>query len=302
MTATVTLPPSRATIGLSAVGAALIALAFAAPLLGALMNLAGMSALKAGEDSVRTLGSLALLALISWAVTRGRSERAKAVGRLVVGVLLCAVVGTNLVRAYNEAQDAKVFLVEARQFREEQAQRFAALAQRFDKMDLSQVLSPETLIAPGHNAAARAILANYRALLAERRSAVQTYLLQMERFVNERAPAGQVRDGARAGMIPKKEATEKLYAGLDAVQTEMADSLERVLDWGAAQGPRLQVRNGQLQFSSAGQQQELQRLLGAVTSAEEKHNTTTAAAQSAQQQAERDLKDYDRKAEALLAQ
>lgn len=151
----------------------------------------------------------------------------------------------------------------------------------------------------GH-ATARAVLATYRALLAERRALVQTYLLEFERFVNERAPAGDARAGAMEGMKGKREATVALYASLDEVQSGMADSMERVLDWGASQAGKLGIQNGQLLFTDARQQAELNVLLAQVTEAEKKMNAALVTAQGVQQKAQEEIADQNRRVNEFL--
>lgn len=299
-TATALPPPSPIAKRLTFMGAGFIALAFIGPYLAALLEFGEMTAFRAGEDGVRTLGSLLLLALISWAVTRGRSDTTKAGARLVVGVLLCIVVGSNIAQTAGEVQKAKAFVAEALVFRDQQAAKFTKLAQRFDTVDLAKVLTPQSMVTQEGHATARAVLATYRALLAERRALVQTYLLEYERFVNERALTGDARAGAMEGMKGKREATVALYGSLDEVQSALADSLERVLDWGASQAGKLGIQNGQLLFTDARQQTELNVLVAQVGEAEKKMNAAVLRAQGVQQKAQQEMADQNRRADEFL--
>ncbi|NPC57840.1 hypothetical protein [Caenimonas soli] len=300
MTAAAKTSPSPTSTRLSILGAGLIALAFIAPYVGAAIGIGEASAFQAGQDIARTLGSLLFLAFIAWAVTRGRSDSTKAAARVVVGVLLCAVVASNIASAASDAAAVKAYVVETVQFRDAQAAKFSKLGERFDSIDLTKVLTPQSVATPPGQAIARALLANYRALLAERRALLQTYLLEFERFVNERAPSGNARAAAMAAMKEKKDQTVTLYAALDEAQGGLADSMERVLDWGAAQGGRLGVQNGQLLFTDVRQQGELSALAAQVTEAEKKFNATLLTTQAAHSQAQADMVDQNRRVQEFL--
>jgi len=299
-TATTSLPPSPTVKRLNFVGAILIILAFVGPYLAAMLGIGEVTAFKVGEDGARTLGSLVLLAIIAWAVSRGRSETFKAGARVVVGVLLCGVVVSSIAQTAREITEAKALLAEALVFRDQHALKFAKLAERFDAVDLTKVLTPQSMVLRDDHATARATLATYRALLAERRALVHTYLLEYERFVTDRPASRDAKAGARQGMKGKREATEALYTSLDEVQTGLADSMTRVLDWGGEQAGKLGMKNGQLLFSSPRQQVELNALLTKVTEAAARVKTAVTAAQVVQQKAQRDMVDQNRQAYELL--
>ncbi|MDP3251632.1 MAG: hypothetical protein Q8M77_06940 [Hydrogenophaga sp.] len=299
-TSTTSQPPSPHAKRLTWIGAAFIALAFIGPYLAASMGFGEMSAFKAGADGARTLGSLLLLALVAWAVSRGRSDTFKASARVAVGVLLCIVVGSNIAQTAKEVRDQKAFLADALVFRDQQALKFAKLGERFDAVDLGKILTPQSMVLRDDHAAARATLATYRALLAERRALVQTYLLEYERFVADRALSYDAKAGAQEGMKGTRESTEALYASLDDVQTGLADSMERVLDWGVTQAGKLNIQNGQLMFTSTRQQAELDALLVKVAAAETKMNEAQVAAQRVQQKAQKDMADHNRQAAEIL--
>jgi hypothetical protein len=133
--------PSRTT-RLQLLGVGLIALAFIGPYLAAAVGIGEASASQAGQDVARTLGSLLFLALIAWAATRGRSDATKASARVVVGLVLCIVVATNIARAASDTEAVKTYLLDAVQFRDAQTAKFTKLGERFDTIDLAMVLTP----------------------------------------------------------------------------------------------------------------------------------------------------------------
>jgi hypothetical protein len=73
----------------------LVLLAFAAPYAATWM---GLNPAGVGADFSRTFVSFVLLFLIAWVLVRARGIVARAKALVVVGVLLCLIVGTNAVR------------------------------------------------------------------------------------------------------------------------------------------------------------------------------------------------------------
>jgi hypothetical protein len=283
--------------GINLAGAALIALAFALPFIA--IPFGYSTAFDAGDRIARTLGSLLLLVLVAWAVTRGRSETAKASGRLIAGALLCVVVGGDFVRAGEEKQIGKTFMREAFAFQAAQASRFVDLGRRFDEVALDTVLTPQMMTSEAGRATARATLAQYRALLAERRLLLQTYLTEFDRFIAT-IPPSQTREGALSAVGNVKQTTVDLYARLDKSQTRLVDAMGAIVDWSAAQVGKLKVSNGKLIFSSEAQETELQVLLDALNDAEAKNAEVVTVANAAVQKAQASLVENKQKAEALL--
>ncbi len=279
-------------------GLGLIAAAFVVPFLA--IPLGWGSAFSAGQDVVRTLGSLALLSLIAWLATRNRTSLGKANARAVVGLLLCVVVGNNIYARQKEEQLAKDFMRQSLVFQEQQAQKFADLGARFDKVDLSTILTPTSMTTQAGMDRARAQLSQYRALLAERRLLLQTYLSEAERRITS-LPEGETRRGASAPLEEGKTQTSAIYAALDRTQGALTDALEAVLDWGQSQAGKLGAKNGQLLFTSREQQAQLQVLLAKVQEAETEMNAEVSAAQKRQVEAQAKMRENNRQIKDLLA-
>ena len=224
---------------------------------------------------------------------------AKALARLLTGVLMCLFVGGGLAYAVNEEQHAKQQLKEMLAFAAKQTARFNDLALRFDKVDVSSVLSVENITSPSGLGAAKATIAQFRALLAERRLLVQTYLSDLDRYLND-LPAGDFKAGAISGIGASKAATVKLYGDLDRSQTAWADASSEVLDWSAAQAGKLSMRGDQLMFTSANQKTELTALIGKVGAAEADLNKVLQATAATQTAAQDKTKANMQAAEKLL--
>jgi len=251
------------------VGFALILLAFCMPPLAAVLGYEAASQL--ASDTGYTAGSLLFLAFIAWLATRRASDMTKARARVAVGLILCILVAGELVKNANDEKQAKDFLREAIAFNAKGNASVAELERRFENVDISTVLSPENMTVLAARAAARSKLAEFRALLAERRLLLQTQAMELERFMAS-IPQGRMRDKALTALEAAKARKAKLQSDVDASLTALVDSLSAVLDWGEVQAGELGVRNGQLLFVSERQQVELRGLLEEVEQAKARLN------------------------------
>lgn len=276
---------------------ALIIIAFAMPFLAA--SLGRSTAFQAGQSLAQNLIALFVLALVAWLATRKRSDMAKALARFLTGVLMCLYVGGQLALAANEEQQAKKQLQDMLEFTAKQARPFNDLALRFDKVDVNAVLSVENITSPSGLATAKATIAQFRALLAERRLLVQTYLAELDRYLNG-LPAGNFKDGAMSGIGASQAATVKLYGDLDRSQTAWADANSAVLDWSTGQSGKLFIQGGQLMFTSVSQKAELTALISKVGVAEADLNKILQATAAAQTAAQEKTKANMQAAEKLL--
>lgn len=257
-------------------GAGLIALAFIGPTIATLAGLG--NAFSVGEDIARTFGSLAGLMLIAWLVARKMGDLAKAKARVVVGIVLCVVVGNNIARMAKEEDVAKAFVREALAFQAQQMEKFENLGKRFEEVTVGQYMTAEALVSPTGVAAGKAALEKFRSLLQERNLLLQTYLAESVALIAS-VPAGEARAAAESAAGPARAATEKLFKTLDRAQGEQAAAIGAILDWAAANNSKLGVSNGELVFSSVEQRQELQGLVTRLQTAE---SDVAAAAEEAQ--------------------
>lgn len=279
-------------------GAALIALAFVGPSLATLFGLG--NAFSVGQDIARTLGSLALLALIAWLITRNRSGVAKAKARTVVGVLLCITVGNNIANAAKEEALAKQFVRDAIAFQTRHAAKFEDLGKRFEQVTVAQYLTPAGLTSPQNLLAGQAALERYRSLLAERNLLLQTYLAEYTAFVNT-LPPGETRRGAESAIGPSKQATEDLYKLLDKTQTSHADAMGAIFSWAQTNAGKLGLRGEQLLFQTQQQQAELTTLAAKLQEAENTVNAAVSKAQAEMAKAATKREQSMKEAEALLS-
>ena len=283
---------------LHSMGFALICLAFALPFL--LAAIGKSNAFQAGESLVRNLLALFVLALVAWLATRNRGDMAKAIARLITGMLLILFVGGGIALAANEDELAKAMLKESLAFAAKQSTRFTELGQRFDQVDMNSVVTVNTLTSPPGLATSKATVAQYRALLAERRSLLSSYLSDFERYFAT-LPPGDFRAGAMSSMGANKAATVKLYGDLDVAQTAWADSISGILEWAEKQTVKLSARGDQLVFKDATQQAELSALVTKLTTTESALNKVIQAAAVQQAAAQDKTKANLAEADKLLA-
>ena len=278
-------------------GYALIIVSFAMPFLASLFGQS--TAFQAGESLAHNLMALFVLALVAWLATRKRSDMTKAIARLATGILMCVFAGGTLAVAASEDQDAKKQMQEMLAFTANQAAQFNDLALRFDKVDMNVVLSVQNITSGSGLVTAKATIAQFRALLAERRLLVQTYLASLDRYLNE-LPAGNFKAGAMSGIGGSKAATVKLYGDLDVSQTSWVDAMSEVLDWSTRQKGKLSVQGDQLMFTSPAQKAELTVLINKVGVAETDLNKVLAATAVAQTAAQEKTRENMQAAEKLL--
>lgn len=280
-------------------GFALICVAFVLPFLAIPRGLTTEA--KAGYDSVSNLMVLFVLALVAWLATRKRGDMPKAIARLLTGVLVVLFVGGGLAVAASDAEQSKVLLKDSLAFAAKQSARSVDLGQRFEKVDMNGVLTVESLTSPAGLAVSKAAAPQYRALLAERRSLVSSYLTEYERYFTG-LPNGDFKAGAMASMGANKAATVKLYSDLDVAQTAWVDSISNVLDWAGNQAGQLSARGTQLMFRDQAQKAEMTALVDKVTASEANLNKVLQAATATQAAAQGKTRANMAEADKILAE
>jgi hypothetical protein len=266
----------------SRAGTALVVLGLAIPVLAAMFG--KITAAQAGDYTARGVGTLLGVAFLAWLATRKMSAQAKANGKIVAGILLCLVVANNVLKATHETEEAKAFLVKAIEFQERQIAKVTALNKRFEKLPMASILTPENVTTSTGRRAGKATVAQLRALIAERNSMLEAHMVEMQKIVDS-MPSDAMKRGAMGPIERDKEPTRKMYADLASTQTAVADALDAILDWCAAQGATLRMHNRQLVFATVEQQTELQALVAKLSKAEEEDTKVTGQAQTTQMKA-----------------
>ncbi len=252
-------------------GWVLIGLAFIFPVVAAIGG--KLDSFEVGELLGRAAGSLVFLAFIGWLCTRSLSELAKANGRIVVGLLLCSVVGSNIHSKLKERDELKTWLAGAFSLHQRQAEKYAELDVRLAKLPYGSVLTPKNLVTSSGIQSGKAVVAQLRALLAERDLLVQSHISEVENFINT-IPSEQGRKGARESMNETMLPASKVYAELSRAQRDTADVTDAILDWAAQQTTgTMQAQRSQILFKETAQLEGYQALMAklqAVAETEEK--------------------------------
>lgn len=242
--------PARSARVANRSGWTLIATAAAIPIVAALFG--KMNAAQVGNSIGQSLGAMAGLMLLAWLATAKLGPIGKANGRVAVGLVLCMLSFTHVAREIRDESDGKGVLRQVMALRLQKETQVADLGRRFNQVDLGKILMPENMTSKAGQAAARALLAKYRSLLAERRRLLTDNFTENERLLNG-MPEGRMRTTAIAGLVAGRDSSAPIYADLDKTPTAEASAIEEVLNWAQAQGSTLGVRNGQLLFATTEQ-------------------------------------------------
>ncbi len=207
---------------------------------------------EAGRLLGETVGALLMLMLVAWLLTLKGSELAKGRARLAVGVLLCLMVIGSETQDRQKREEARRFLNDALALQAENKMVFEGIEKRFEALKLGQYTTPQALASSRSLAAGRAALAQFRALLQERQSSLQRYLVRYRAFLDG-IPSGDFRRGAEASWAQSSEAAKKLYADLDTAQFAVADAMDALFEWMQANNRKLSLNDGKLMFQTEAQ-------------------------------------------------
>lgn len=249
-------------------GWGLIILAFAIPAFGFVRG-----AYDDVELVVTLMGAvvtLLVVAGVAWLITRKLSPRTKVYGRVAVGLLLCLNMSVKLSNDIRDHEESKAYAVQLAEARQQHAA-FADALQRYEQLDLSEVLTPPALTTAQGIAAGRAAMARYHRLLAERQRLLNSLVAAMDRTA---AVSPGLSDEATQGPAPVDVA---VYAAFGAHEPAVARAMDAILDWASAQQGRLKQVNGEYVFADASQEAEMDSLLARLDEAE----TALAKAQAA---------------------
>jgi len=250
--------------------------------LGLLIPLIAMSAGYIDGESAkdyitRGVGSLLFLAGIGWLATRKMSNRAKANARIVVGILLCLVVFSNVNASVRDEAAIKVAVSDLLAFEQRHSAKFLDLNNRIAKLPLGEVLTPEKLATPHGIEYGRAVVAQIRALLAERQSMLQSGVAEADRIVDT-MPTERTRQIARQAMKREMVVGLKYHIDLNRIQAQAAAEVEAVLNWASERQGTIQAVNGDIMFANTKDLAEYRALAQRVRAVGEAEEKLTAAA------------------------
>lgn len=239
-------------------GWGLIVLAFAIPAFGFVRG-----AYDDVELVVTLMGAvvtLLVVAGVAWLITLKLSLRTKVYGRVAVGLLLCLNMSAKLSNDIRDHDESKAYAVQLAQARHQHAA-FAEVLQRYEHLDLSEVLTPTALTTAHGIANGRAAMARYHRLLAERQTLLNSLVESMDRAA---AVSPDLSNEATRGPAPVDVA---VYASFDAHEPAVARAMDAILDWASAQQGRLKQHNGEYVFANASQEAEMDSLLASLDEA-----------------------------------
>lgn len=263
---------------------ALLALAVVAPFLAVAADYS--NAFEAGRRIGYVVVGLAIFMTVTGIATRKGGRLAKAKARLVVGACLVIGIGGSIAVSVSQVETTKQVVRYMLLNETKQSEKFAALAQKFDQVNLEKALTLENLTTQIGIATGKTTLAQYRALLVERQTLLKTNLDESEQLIRSRSPSDEFLNSAMASFNPNKVQAIKMYGDLDRVQFAHADAIATLFEWCDTQVGKLTFNKDQLLFSSDVQKAELTKLVANLQEAENRVNAVVGQATTFQQQAQ----------------
>lgn len=262
-------------------GWSLIAIGFAVPQIQ--LFSAGEGAAQAGYEMMRSFGQLLLPALIAWSVTRKKLDRAKAIGTVCVGMVVLATSLSIAADKASETESAKAFLETSLKSQAESTAKLEKVVERMSAIDMAKVLTLEAIADKNQRALSKSQLAQFKALLAERRSVVASTFSQAESLVSA-LPPGEAKRGGLEGLENAKRNNQELFGDLDVVQLSYAESLEALFNWADTQDGKMQLKEGRILFAEETAVTGFQMLIKNIQTQEELYNKVVEKVAGKQQQ------------------
>lgn len=229
-----------------------------------------------GYELATSFGQMMLPVLITWAATKKGNDLSKAKGTFVVGVLLVLTAGGMAVAKEMSQAETKALVQKALATQEENRAKFDSVLTRMGAIDMAAVLSMESVTNRATRTLALAQVAQYKALLAERKALVANTLAQGQAMAatlkNEEA-----RRGAVVGAENARRQMTELFGELDVVQLAYADSIEALFNWLNTQDGKMQVgAHGQPLFTTQPDLDRFRALAGKVDEQAAAYNAALA--------------------------
>ena len=278
---------------IGAVGWLLIALGFIVPQVQ--IYSAGDGAFQVGEAVVQSFFQLMLPTFIAWFVTRKKLARAKAIGTLCVGLIFLATSTGVVANKSEEAGNVKGFLAKALKRQVENESKLEKVTEQMLAIDMTKVLTVEAVADKTQRTLSKTQVAQFKALLAERRAVVASTISQTELDVSS-LPVGEMKRGALVGLENAKRSNKELFGDLDVVQLSYANSLEALFNWADTQDGKMQLKEGKVLFADNAAVMKFQVLVKNIETQEETYNKVVEKV--AIKQREVQLRDAEMKREA----
>lgn len=122
------------------------------------------------------------------------------------------------------------------------------LNNRMNALPLGEVLKPENLVSSEGIAQSKAILIQYKNLIAERQNNLDAYWVEVMGYFNDANVNKGVKSSAMNSFQRTQPEVKRLYGKLDKVQLRFAGEAEAIIDIAEINLGRIQVSNGQILF------------------------------------------------------
>lgn len=247
-------------------GWGLVALAFTLP--AAMMQMGIASAFDLGRAIGQSSMTFALAYIVAYFLTRKKSLRAQATGRIVVGLVVFLQAFGTFSMHKEQMDEGKVYFEKVLEMQAVQATKFAALNTKYSTMDLTKVLEPENVVTQAGRQKGAQVVAQLRAYVLERDAIISDSFNESTQLIAG-IQSAEVKRGALEGMRETAEANKRMYADLTAKQYATADAILAILAWCEKQpNGSLAIEDGKLIFTTVEQQTQLQALIATLNEAE----------------------------------
>ncbi len=263
------------------VGRLLIAGSFLIPALLLLTPLWGVG--QATYAATQALFTLALVGVVGLLITIRRGPRTEAWGTFAIGVGTFLITMGLAANTLWERFDERRLTQQAAALDQEFSPQFADLAARMERANLRWPHPVQMYLSTEKRAQAKAQVAQFQALLAERRAVLGSYWLKADALVN--STPSRYRLEMQAGMQgPLAAQMKDTLRALDQAQSDYATRLLVLLDWWDHNAAEVENLGGRVWFNHLAAEEEYLALFKSMTVAEAKVVEAYAAYVTVQKQ------------------
>lgn len=201
-----------------------------------------------------------------------------------------ALVASQLGEA-SEADRVIRFLNAAKKRSKEFAEESETLERRFNAVDLSEALAPQSLVNKTDIEASRTQLNVLTTAIAERDAMLKRHYALSEQIIRSSGLTQREVNKAMDGMNSGKGVVEKTYADVTTAQLATVKATDDVLTFAQRRLGRTTVLNGQLLFQTQSELDEYTRLIQVLQDAAAVEASTTQRAQELMQRSKQALVD-----------
>lgn len=177
--------------------------------------------------------------------------------------------------------------VRAKQF----AETSVALDRKFSAVDLTTVLSPQSMLGAAGIRTSRTTLEAYKGLIRERGVMLDKHFAATEQIMRGAGLSERELNNGLAGINSSKRPILQTYADLDAAQLASVKASMDILNFAERGLGRMTAQNGKLMFQTQPELSEYRRLMQVLTDVAAKEDVVTRRVAALQQKSKQSMAD-----------